>query len=429
MNSEEKEVPVAMDPKTDSETEATAEGSEGSRSSESPSEMIKINCGNLELPVHPSVLDDLMERSKKGEGDMETLLSKYVMGELANAIKRKTETMVNKSKLEEEFANQLNDQLKEEPIGSRSGPNQVEELRNKGVIVMENPLFDSGAEQSKGGKSDKVPIEKTNVTFTEAPIAPKIKEEENKKGMQQQGVMKPVEERDFYVGRTETAEVPKRGMKPDYLDNNPINRMINAENHGTAKEGGKAVEGGERNPRGEGGGTKTVCENVPMNANMNRNGNGGVGRTQIAGEGKGKSVQGGRAVQGRFKQQNSAGGNGVTATEVRKGKEPEGNGNPQQIPTNISRNQDPRVSGKGNEGIADKAIWKPVKSGKFSFAAAKKFVGGEHRVNCLARALADRSGGRSVVYNAACSLLRGFHQLLALEGIPHFSWSPGLDMA
>nr|GMD69620.1 uncharacterized protein LOC109185694 [Ipomoea batatas] len=340
---------------------------------------------------------------------------------------------------------------------------------------MENPLFDSGLAQLKEVKSEKVPTERMNVAFTEAPIASESKAEEGIRGKQQQGVMKPAEERDFYVERREAAEITEQGMRPDYLANNPMNSMINDENHRTVKEGGKTVEGGVKNLRAEVGSMKPVCENVPMNANMNKNGISGVNRTQIAGEGKGKNVQGGRVVQGnqwgmgrmatsffegdssRFKQQNLPGGNGVGATDVNKGKEHEGSGNAQQIPTNTSRNQVEGIS--IDEQTADKAIWKPVKSGKFSFAAAKKrkriekvilesdvkeFAEGmvlqlqnggvicsecKSKVNCLAKALADRSEGNSVVYNAAGSLPRGFHLLLALEGIPHFSWSPGLDRA
>nr|GMD83258.1 hypothetical protein Iba_chr14aCG3360 [Ipomoea batatas] len=65
------------------------------------------------MPISPGVLDDLLERSKNGEGDMETLLSKHVMGEISKAIKRKTEAMMDSCKLEEEFAKEVENKIEE----------------------------------------------------------------------------------------------------------------------------------------------------------------------------------------------------------------------------------------------------------------------------------------------------------------------------
>nr|GMD50973.1 TMV resistance protein N-like [Ipomoea batatas] len=82
-------------------------------SSSSDEELIKVRLGNLELPVSPDVLDDLQERSRNGEGDMEFLLSKYVMEEIAKAIKQKTEKMLDSSKLETEFVKEIEKKVDE----------------------------------------------------------------------------------------------------------------------------------------------------------------------------------------------------------------------------------------------------------------------------------------------------------------------------
>nr|GLL26023.1 hypothetical protein Itr_chr05CG00010 [Ipomoea trifida] len=90
-------------------------------SSSENSEKIKIRCGNLELPVSPEVLDDLLERSKKEKGDME---------------------------------------------------------------------------EDQNGKTS---VSSKAVKAEEAPMAPGISRDGNPKEWQQQGVMKPAEERDYYV--------------------------------------------------------------------------------------------------------------------------------------------------------------------------------------------------------------------------------------
>nr|GMD02506.1 hypothetical protein Iba_chr05fCG17180 [Ipomoea batatas] len=258
---------------TGKDCELNEEDAMRSQSPESASEKIKIQCGNLELPVSPEVLDDLLERSNRGEGEMEVLLSKYVMGELAKAIKRKTSAMIDSSKLETEFAKQLEDELKEnEKLKKEQNTNEsvkenkVEELRNRKTSM-----------DSKAGK------------FEEAPIAPGTNTEGRQKNLQQQGVMKPAEERDYYVREEKKEEAPAAGAKPNYLDNNPIDRIINAEDHGNVGEEKKREE-----PKAAGKGTAPVCENATLNRNVGM----GANRGQGVGEGKGKNVQGGRGVQG-----------------------------------------------------------------------------------------------------------------------------------
>lgn len=50
------------------------------------------------------------------------------------------------------------------------------------------------------------------------------------------------------------------------------------------------------------------------------------------------------------------------------------------------------------------------------------------RVNCLARCLANRAEGEDVIWIGG-ALPRGFQNLVALEGIPHFSYLPGCDLS
>nr|GMD24359.1 hypothetical protein Iba_chr08bCG14000 [Ipomoea batatas] len=83
------------------------------KSSSDFSEMIKIRLGNLDMPVSPRMLDELIEKSKNGEGDMETLLSRYVMEEIQKAIKRKAAAMIDSCKLEEEFAKEIDNKVEE----------------------------------------------------------------------------------------------------------------------------------------------------------------------------------------------------------------------------------------------------------------------------------------------------------------------------
>nr|GMD03066.1 hypothetical protein Iba_scaffold970865CG0010 [Ipomoea batatas] len=303
---------------TGKDCELNEEDAMRSQSPESASEKIKIQCGNLELPVSPEVLDDLLERSNRGEGEMEVLLSKYVMGELAKAIKRKTSAMIDSSKLETEFAKQLEDELKEnEKLKKEQNTNEsvkenkVEELRNRGVKVVENPLFDSGAERKEEDQNGKTSMDSKAGKFEEAPIAPGTNTEGRQKNLQQQGVMKPAEERDYYVREEKKEEAPAAGAKPNYLDNNPIDRIINAEDHGNVGEEKKREE-----PKAAGKGTAPVCENATLNRNVGM----GANRGQGVGEGKGKNVQGGRGVQGnqwgRFRQQGmnvTGGGEGANA--------------------------------------------------------------------------------------------------------------------
>ncbi|XP_031117318.1 uncharacterized protein LOC116020891 [Ipomoea triloba] len=173
-----------------------------SRSSSEYTKMIKIHIGNMELPVSPGVLDDLMERSKNGEGDMEILLSKHVMGEISKAIKRKTGTMIDRCKLETEFAKEVETRIEE-----LSKPLEAENQEN--VIV----------EQEKGVESES-----------------KLKEKVESKV---DGVMKPKEYRDYVIPEKESKEYAKEGMK-----------------HVTVMKGG--------DPKASvATGMETVCEKVP----------------------------------------------------------------------------------------------------------------------------------------------------------------------
>nr|GMD95725.1 hypothetical protein Iba_chr15aCG15080 [Ipomoea batatas] len=105
------------EPVEDGNLETNPEESKSSprphESSSDYTEMIKIRLGNLDMPVSPRVLDELIEKSKSGEGDMETLLSKYVMEEIQKAIKRKAAAMVDCCKLEEEFAKEIDNKIEE----------------------------------------------------------------------------------------------------------------------------------------------------------------------------------------------------------------------------------------------------------------------------------------------------------------------------
>nr|GLL40526.1 hypothetical protein Itr_chr11CG25390 [Ipomoea trifida] len=96
----------------DGEAESPAR-SQASEDSSEYSETIKVRVGDVELPMSPSLLDELMERSKRGEGDMETLISKHVMEEISKAIKRKTMAMADSCKLEAAFANEVESKLQE----------------------------------------------------------------------------------------------------------------------------------------------------------------------------------------------------------------------------------------------------------------------------------------------------------------------------
>lgn len=51
------------------------------------------------------------------------------------------------------------------------------------------------------------------------------------------------------------------------------------------------------------------------------------------------------------------------------------------------------------------------------------------KVNCFACCLADRCDSWNVVFLRESSLPRHLVQLLSLEGIPHFAFAPGLDLA
>nr|GMD81425.1 hypothetical protein Iba_chr13eCG11500 [Ipomoea batatas] len=96
----------------DEETESPAR-SRASEDSSEYTEIIKVRLGDVELPMSPSLLDELMERSKKGERDMETLILKHVMDEISKAIKRKTMAMADSCKLEAIFANEVESKLQE----------------------------------------------------------------------------------------------------------------------------------------------------------------------------------------------------------------------------------------------------------------------------------------------------------------------------
>ncbi|XP_031093310.1 uncharacterized protein LOC115998000 isoform X2 [Ipomoea triloba] len=162
-----------------------------SNSSSEYSEMIKIRCGNLDILVSPGVLDDLKERSKKGEGDMEVLLSKYMMEEIQKAIKTKTEAMVDSCRLEAEFAKEVNNKMK-----------------NLTKLTKE-------AEQSdqEDPKKEKENVETTSVVPEIMKVQP-VEREVNT------GVLKPIEERDYVVPQPENKmENQKVNQKPANIKN------------------------------------------------------------------------------------------------------------------------------------------------------------------------------------------------------------------
>nr|GLL50028.1 hypothetical protein Itr_chr15CG16910 [Ipomoea trifida] len=158
--------------------------------------------------------------------------------------------------------------------------NKEEELRKKGVKIIENSASDSGNERMKEDQNGKTSVSSKAVKAEEAPMAPGISRDGNPKEWQQQGVMKPAEERDYYVREEKKGEVPIAGTKPNYLDNNPVDRIINAEAYG---KGGEEMT--KEEPKATGGGTVPVCENATMNRNVGM----GVNRGQGVGEGKGKN--------------------------------------------------------------------------------------------------------------------------------------------
>nr|GMD18384.1 uncharacterized protein LOC109149028 [Ipomoea batatas] len=230
------------------------------------------------------------------------------------------------------------DSMRSQSPKSAMKENKVEELRNRGVKVVENLLFDSEAERKEGDQNGKTSKDGKAGRFEEAPIAPGTNTEGRQKNLQQQGVMKPAEERDYYVQEEKKGEAPAAGAKPNYLDNNPIDRIINAEDHGNVGEEKKREE-----PKAVGKGTAPVCEN----ATLNRNAGMGANRGQGVGEGKGKNVQG-----GRFRQQgmNVAGG-GEGANAGSRNKEQGGDGTKPVNPTYASRVQDIKMQGKEFEGV------------------------------------------------------------------------------
>nr|GMD38030.1 hypothetical protein Iba_chr09fCG0010 [Ipomoea batatas] len=144
-------------------------------SSSSDEELIKVRLGNLELPVSPDVLDDLQERSRNGEGDMEFLLSKHVMEEISKAIKRKTEKMLDSSKLESEFAKEIEKKVDELSKSNKKANEGIEATKMKDAIERE-------------------------------------KETVNPKKMQT-GVLKSKEERDYYVKEVEAEHVCENATK------------------------------------------------------------------------------------------------------------------------------------------------------------------------------------------------------------------------
>nr|GMD87719.1 hypothetical protein Iba_chr14cCG0060 [Ipomoea batatas] len=217
---------LAMQLREGKEEPVGVESSTRSRSSKSSSEYtdaIKVKFGGLEMPISPGVLDDLLERSKNGEGDMETLLSKHVMGEISKAIKRKTEAMMDSCKLEEEFAKEVE--------------NKIEELSKPMVKMM--------GEEGQCGQT--------------------------------RGVMKPMEEREFStlenLKMTNKAKV-NAGTNVEVKDGEKMTGMKNGDNlnDSDTREGDQKLmdarldeieKKNKDNPNAKPKSTSGVCENAP----------------------------------------------------------------------------------------------------------------------------------------------------------------------
>nr|GMC81211.1 hypothetical protein Iba_chr04bCG1860 [Ipomoea batatas] len=196
--------------------------------------------------------------------------------------------------------------------GKPVGADQLEEKRklennpskeqwNKGVTVMENPLFDDGLEKRKRAEMS-----------TNAPIDVGTETGEARMKEPQRGFMKPKEERDFYIQRNANGENLMKGTKPNYLDNNPMVRFVNAEEFKPAKGGNKSENEGAKNQRTMEASTIPICGNASMNAE------------------KGKPVGAGRPKHQIF----AKGNNTNAADEGKKDKDVGEAVAKQQIPTN-----------------------------------------------------------------------------------------------
>nr|GMD77057.1 uncharacterized protein LOC109173561 [Ipomoea batatas] len=318
---------------------------------------------------------------------------------------------------------------------------------------------------------------------------------------------------------------PERGNKPNYLDNNPMERMMNGDTDG----GGNAGKLKEAKAQSNQTGPPPVCENATVTGPTNKN----MGATQfkapVIDNGKGKNVQAGRAQQGNqwsmgnlantFRANDSSVFRGKTGAEgapnAGKAKDQGGAVPRQQQTVNQEGPQGQNFQRRGNggkwggtekadmdpgDGIGSRAagnrakrkFWKmekDVEEGQVESDSTSDEDYGESgeesedegeakemeneleerrkrrmkwenvivesdlevyieggivrlfqngvvvastckpKVNCLAKALADRSEGQNVIYGTVGSLPSGFQQLLSLEGIPHFGWVPGRDWA
>nr|GMD84344.1 uncharacterized protein LOC109173561 [Ipomoea batatas] len=345
---------------------------------------------------------------------------------------------------------------------------------------------------------------------------------------QGRGVMKPAAERDFNVKGN---IAPERGNKPNYLDNNPMGRMMNGDTDG----GGNAGKLKEAKAQTNQTGPPPVCENVTVTGPTTKNVGAAQFKAPMMDNGKGKNVQAGRAQQGnqwsmfrgktgaegapnagKAKDQGGAvprqqqtvnqegpqgqnvqkkGNGGVSIREKKteggdelreekgKGKQKEKQEQEgeewEHIPINKNggrgrggygegRGRGGRTGGRGgyfcgggaySVGVGEnleetraklkQEVWSWCRRMKWENVIVESdmevyteggivglFQNGDvvastckPKVNCLAKALADRSEGQNVFYGTVGSLPSGFQQLLSLEGIPHFGWVPGRDWA
>nr|GLL30572.1 uncharacterized protein LOC109149028 [Ipomoea trifida] len=335
--------------------------------------MIKVRFGNVKLPVSPGVLDDLLERSKNGEGDMETLLSKHVMEEISKEIKRKSEAMVNSCKLESVFANEVE--------------SKIEELSR---------------------------INKNNRT------------------QQGAGVLKPMEERDYPVPPMKEHMAPAAETKDQTAEKGNKGEIPIESKEERNLKGSKPVNDGgshQENIRTKATNTAGVRENASvrfagnMGGDMNKIPSQGMGE-DIAAELLDEQTWCWTLVDICNCSRNSRGlfcCAGIYTASEEELLESTIKDMLQDCLHWCKRRMITRVVFESNEWSG----YRNMELEEYTMNVGR--VQCAERVNAVAQCLVNWGPGLNVVYWKKEGLPRGLGRILALEGIPHFVFGPGVD--
>nr|GMD08582.1 hypothetical protein Iba_chr06cCG18070 [Ipomoea batatas] len=385
---------------------------------ESQSSVVPIQIGNLNFQIETCKLDEMIARSRNNGGSVEELLADYFVSKVANIIEGKEvetdkELDHNVAKLEMAFKEKLIAKVKTEK----------ESLINpKGVSFAAAP---GNASEARGNQSENE----------------KGKDKEKQETPSNVASVSGVKQAEETVVKTKVAEACRPPVWENAKPRNESKAPIRPQERGNNATRGRAenrggMEGrrnnslsagpGDRQRKQAWGHTQRFPGSQGQTTNMQTQ---QKRETDIRKDGKGGQAA---AKDHYYEVLRELSKEEEEKDKLEKGEWDPGEGMEEEESESEEEKSDDdddfslSMESSDDERSSQERVNEVEEGTKKEYQEAN--ITPPTRVNCLASCLANRAEGEDVIWIGG-ALPRGFQNLVALEGIPHFSYLPGCDLS